>query len=169
MNTELKHSPPQITLDALAWLWMVHWRLFAAICGMERKNLVFYVLELSRVYTWLRQWSYTGLLREQSHVAAFSVRLFSPHSWEFRRLWLKTLTGSRSYKMQQTWQRLSISLTAFFYPPPPPPCLFSVLLSAAGCNSLLKVPCNCSRWVEPTVSAHPKQGKKRQFFHIAHC
>lgn len=118
MKTELKHSPPQITLDALAWLWMVQWRLFAAICGMERKNLVFYVLELSRVYTWLRQWSYTGLLREQSHVAAFSVRLFSPHSWEFRRLWLKTLTGSRSYKMQQTWQRLSISLTAFFYPLP---------------------------------------------------
>lgn len=47
---------------------------------------------------------------------------------------------------------------------PPPPCLFSVLLSAAGCNSLLKVPCNCSRWVEPTVSSHPKQGEKKAVF-----
>lgn len=82
------------------------------------------MLELSRVYTWLRQWSYTGVLREQSHVAVFSVRLFSQYSWEFHRLWLKTLTGSRSYEMQQTWQTLSISLTAFFFSSPLLPASF---------------------------------------------
>lgn len=43
--------------------------------------------------------------------------------------------------------------------------LFSLLLfnlvNVAGCSSLLKVPCNCSRWVEPTLPTHPKQGEKK--------
>lgn len=112
------------------------------------------MLELSRVYTWLRQWSYTGVLRERSHVAAFTVRLFSAPSWEFHRQWLKTLTGSRSYEMQQTWQRITISLTAFFL------LLFN-LVKVAGCGSLLKVPWNCSRWVEPTLPTHLKQEKNK--------
>lgn len=93
------------------------------------------MLELSRVYTWLRQWSYTGVLREQSHVAVFSVRLFSQHSWEFHRLWLKTLTGSSSYEMQQTWQRLSISLTAFSFLPSS-----LLLFSFVECGSMQQSP-----------------------------
>lgn len=136
--------------------------MFTAICGMERKNLVLYVLELSRVPTWLRQWSYTGLLREQSHVAAFSVRLFSPHSWEFRRLWLKTLTGSRSYKMQQTWQRLSISLTAFFPPSLP-------LFSFVECGRMQLSPQGTLQ-LQQMGGIHgfrpPDAGKKRDSFSI---
>lgn len=130
---------------------------------MERKNLIFYVLELSRVYTWLRQWSYTGLLREQSHVAAFSVRLFSPHSWEFLRLWLKTLTGSRSYKMQQTWQRLSISLTVFF--PPLPASFQSCLVRQDATLSSRYLATAADGWnpLFPPTRSRKKKKKKGSF------
>lgn len=74
------------------------------------------MLELSGVYTWLRQWSYTGVLGQsrgvwQCSLSDCSISVFSGLSWEFSSLWMRPWLR-RSIHGSVV---VSISLTGVFF------------------------------------------------------
>lgn len=81
------------------------------------------MLELSGMYTWLRQWSYTGVLGQsrgvwQCSLSDWSISVFSGLSWEFSSLWTRpwlrrSMHGSEVYLL--AWQFFFSLLLLSFY------------------------------------------------------
>lgn len=90
--------------------------------------------------TWLRQWSYTGVLGQSRgsvhcQTAASLCSLGLP--WELSSVWLRPWLGAAATRHSIHGSDYLLAWQFFF------PCVFSLFLTAgkAGCSSFFKVPC----------------------------